>query len=374
MKNICIVLVSIISILSLQSCKDKIDLTGGAVESAIVVGILDQSNTTHYVKITRTFIGDGNTSAIDIAGIADSSYFNQVDVEIQEVLSNGSLGRLFTLHDTIIQNKDQNGVFYAPEQKVYVFYTDSANPLKGDATYKLTAKIDGGRIVVTGETSMVSGITAGTWAGINSTLKFTTSGSTLGEYAAQNFHISSVGQAYKMNAKLAFQYREFTNGLADSTDHEIWYDLGEVATQPGFNSSTSFQLSGDILYKRIKETIPVSSIVEKRVHTGIIVQITGASRELTNYIEVNKPSSTLAQNKPKYTNLTITEGHNVVGIFASRQTLIVEKPATGYTHIIQSMDKKSRKELCIGPLTGNLNFCSRHVSDGAPTMETWYCN
>src|SRR5690606_33358789 len=129
----------------------------------------------------RTFIGDGNTSAVDIAGIADSSYFNQVDVEIQEVLSNGSLGRLFTLHDTIIQNKDQNGVFYAPEQKVYVFYTDSANPLKGDATYKLTAKIDGGRIVVTGETSMVSGITAGTWAGINSTLKFTTSGSTLGE-------------------------------------------------------------------------------------------------------------------------------------------------------------------------------------------------
>src|SRR5690606_36910218 len=125
MKNICIVLVSIISILSLQSCKDKIDLTGGAVESDIVVGILDQSNTTHYVKITRTFIGDGNTSAVDIAGIADSSYFNQVDVEIQEVLSNGSLGRLFTLHDTIIQNKDQNGVFYAPEQKVYVFYTDS---------------------------------------------------------------------------------------------------------------------------------------------------------------------------------------------------------------------------------------------------------
>jgi hypothetical protein len=102
--------------------------------------------------------------------------------------------------------------------------------------------------------------------------------------------------------------------------------------------------------------------------------LTGASRELANYINVNKPSSTLAQNKPKYTNLTITEGHNVIGIFAARQTVRVYKPAVGTSHIVQSIDKKSRRELCIGPLTGPLGFCSRHVSDLSPTMETWYCN
>lgn len=374
MKNFFIVFATICSVFLFNSCKDKIDLVGGAKESAIVVGILDQASTTHYVKITRTFIGDGQTSAIDIAQISDSSYFNQIDVKIQEVLGNGSLGRLFTLYDTIVQNKEINGVFYAPQQKVYVFHTNPSQPLLDDATYKLTASIDNGRIVVTGQTDLVSGITSGTWAGVNSNLKFTASGTTLGQYASQNINVTNVGSAYKLNAKARFDYREFTTGLTDSTDHSVWYDIGEVDVTPGFNSSQNFNFSGEIFYRRLKEAIPVSASVEKRVHTGIEIQLTGASRELANYINVNKPSSTLAQNKPKYTNLTITEGHNVIGIFAARQTVRVYKPAVGTSHIVQSIDKKSRRELCIGPLTGPLGFCSRHVSDLSPTMETWYCN
>lgn len=360
----------------LTSCRDKIDLIGAGQESAVVIGILDQSETTHYVKITRTFIGDGITNSLDIAQIPDSSYFNDIEVKIQEVLAGGSLGRLFELHDTIIQNKNENGIFYAPEQKVYVFYTDPNQPLIDNATYRLTATIDGGRIVVTGQTSLVSGITPGNWANANSALRLTStsSGNQLGEYAAQTINISGVGNSYKINTKVRFDYREFSSGLTDSTDHSIWFSLGEYDITPGANTTQLFSFAGQAFYQTLKNTIPVSSSIEKRIYTGFEFHITGASRELANYIEVNKPASSLAQNKPTYTNLSITEGHTVIGIFGARQTVKVYKPAVGPSHIIQGLDKKSRRELCVGPITGVLGFCSQHVADGAPTQETWFCN
>lgn len=357
----------------LGSCKDKLDLIGKGKESAVVVGLLDIADSVHYVKVTRTFIGDGITSSLSIAQIADSSYFDNVEVTIQETFINGSLGRTFTLHDTLINEKDMNGVFYAPQQKVYVFHTTSSAPLRADATYNLTVNIDGGRIIVTGKTNLVSGIVVGNWSNLNSGIKLTQSGAELGKYATQQFAVTNVGTSYKLNGKLSFEYREFNVGLTDSTDKSIPFSFGEMDVKPGFNSGSTFVFSGEIFYKTLKDRIPVSTSVQKRIHTGFEVTIVGASRELVNYIEVNKPSTSLAQNKPTYTNLSITEGHSVLGIFGSRQTVRVFKPSKGDYAQIQALDKKSRRELCVGPLTGLLSFCSNHVADGAPTTETWFC-
>lgn len=357
------------------SCKDKIDLIGGGKESAVVVGVLDLAESAHYVKVTRTFIGDGATNSLNIAQIADSSYFDQVEIKVQEILAGGSIGRVFTLHDTIIENKDVNGVFYAPEQKVYVFYTPESQPLLENATYKLSVSIDGGRIQVSGQTQLVSGITPGNWSNTNGTFRLTGNGAQLGIYANQAINVTSVGNAYKLSSKIRFDYREFTNGQQDSTDHSIWFNLGEAAVTPSFNSSHSFSFMGETFYSTLKNVIPVSTTVDKRTHTGFEVIITGASKELTNYIEVNKPSSSLAQNKPKYTNLTITEGHEVIGIFASRQTIIRYKEAVGPYQYIQALDSKSRQELCAGPLTGELGFCSKHAYDNVIGQEKpWACN
>jgi hypothetical protein len=103
-----------------SSCSEKIDLVGDFQETAVVYGLLDQADTLHYVKITRAFIGPGD--AMQIAQIADSSYFDQVDATITEEL-NGSVTRTWQLKDTLIQDKNTNGVFYGPIQKVYYFKT-----------------------------------------------------------------------------------------------------------------------------------------------------------------------------------------------------------------------------------------------------------
>ncbi|MFM7300062.1 MAG: hypothetical protein ACKO1R_02865, partial [Crocinitomicaceae bacterium] len=88
-------------------------------------------------------------------------------------------------------------------------------------------------------------------------------------------------------------------------------------------------------------------------------------------IVVNRPSSSLAQSKPSYTNLTINNGGNVLGIFSSRQTLRVFKPfyTSPQQAYIRAIDKKSTRELCLGPKTGMLLFCSNHPGDNVVNQE-----
>ena len=133
-----------------NSCSEKIELIGNFDETAVIYGILDQSDSLHYIKINRAFIGPGN--ALDIAQIPDSSYFDQVEATVSEWV-NGVQVRSWLLSDTIIDNKESNGVFYAPNQKLYYFKTlptnsdqsqqISSNPsetsLNINAVYKNTA-------------------------------------------------------------------------------------------------------------------------------------------------------------------------------------------------------------------------------------------
>ena len=157
--------------LGITSCNDKIDLIGDYQETAVVYGLLDHADSLHFIKITRAFIGPG--SAVDLAQIDDSSYFNQVDATVTEVVA-GVETRTWILRDTIVTNKDINGAFYAPAQKVFYFKTlptgvnevQQGSPsaltssLNKDATYKLHIDIDNGKFQVNGVTNLVHGITS----------------------------------------------------------------------------------------------------------------------------------------------------------------------------------------------------------------------
>ena len=92
--------------------------------------------------------------------------------------------------------------------------------------------------------------------------------------------------------------------------------------------------------------------------------VTSGAENLYNYMSVNQPSSSLAQSKPTYTNLTATNGHKVVGIFSSRYTYVIEKFFINQSNnTLRMMAPKSVAELCTGAITGNLFFCSQHVGD-----------
>ncbi len=383
MKHIPIYLSIILTFLT--SCNEEVNLTGDFKETAVVYGLLDHADSLHYVKITRAFIGPGN--ALEIAQIPDSSYFDNVELTVSEYLGS-ALQRTWLLNDTIVTNKDVDGAFYAPEQKVYYFKTlptvtssmgvpgtvqTSPNPLltslKPGYTYKLKAIINDGEFEVNGETELVNGLTTSA-SSQNFTFKFADDPA---EYISTGVGVGSTGNAYIVNAQLDVSFNEHTG--SNITTKSFNWQLGENDVLP--STSTTFSALGKTFYELMERNVTDDPTIDKRTFNGISVTITGGAEDLYNYMVVNKPTSSLAQSKPTYTNLSVTNNKRVVGIFSSRQTLKVFKPffvspALAY---IRAIDKKSTRELCIGPITGPLLFCSDHPGDNIVNQqESFACN
>jgi len=364
--------------LGITSCNDKIDLIGDYQETAVVYGLLDHADSLHFIKITRAFIGPG--SAVDLAQIDDSSYFNQVDATVTEVVA-GVETRTWILRDTIVTNKDINGAFYAPAQKVFYFKTlptgvnevQQGSPsaltssLNKDATYKLHIDIDNGKFQVNGVTNLVHGITSPSNSQ-NFTFKFANNP---GDYLSAGVAtVNTFGNAYVVNTSLRVLYNEYIG--VNKTVRSFDWTLGERSILPG--ESTTMTAYGETFYNLMKQSVTNDPAITRRTFEGIEFTITGGHEELFNYMTVNAPSSSLSQSKPTYTNLTVTNNKGVVGIFSSRQTLTFYRPffTNAAQAYIRAIDKKSTRELCQGPITGLLLFCSNHPGDNVVGSEESY--
>lgn len=372
MKKLLLSLFIAIIAIVVQSCNDKIELAKDFKETAVVYGILDQSDSVHMIKITRAFIGPGNS--LEIAQVPDSSYFDAIDAEIREYVS-GTLQRTWTLKDTIIENKETNGIFYAPEQKVYVMYSKSidnsdsplGSALNPNAIYKLHIDVNNGEFQIDSETELVSGITSST----SGSYSFDFVKST-GEITNENITIGT-GNSFLINTSLIIHYTEFIG--TDSTWHEKEWGLGEFEVEP--NSTKIFTGYGQTFYEQVViATANANPLVEKRNFEGITTKVVAGAEDLYNYILVNQPSSSLAQNKPSFTNLVVSDPdeRSVIGIFSSRYTFTTFQPMKNpLSQSLRGLGKASTERLCTGPETGLLLFCSQHDQDILQN-QSWACN
>lgn len=363
MKNIIFKIFTLFAIIStLQSCNEDIDLIGDFTETAVVYGILDQSDSVHLIKITRAFIGPGD--AIQIASNPDSSYFNSVNATVKEVI-NGVVTRTWILTDTTILNKDTIGIFYAPEQKVYHFNTPMNDPLLGHAIYRLDIDINNGEFNISGETPMVDDITVPSVFSTTFSYKFYQNS----EPKTQNVSVN-VGTSYRVNARLQIHYDDFVGPT--STPNSFTWNLGEADVQP--ETSKIFAANGATFYELIGTACSTGDpSIDKRNISGITLTVVGGAEHLYNYILVNQPSSTIAQTKPTYTNLSATNDHDIIGVFTSRLTYSIYHPMVHPSIFVRCIDVNSTQQLCIGSETNPYFFCSQHLGDIA-NGQSWACN
>ena len=359
-----IIITLLFSAIFLNSCKEDIELVGEFKETAIVYGVLDQADSIHYIKINRAFIGPGN--ALEFAKIPDSSYFENITATITEKID-GQDSRVWTLIDTLIDNKDENGIFYAPTQKLYYFKHNLSDDekLKPNAIYFLNIVINEGtpkEFNITGETALVDGIISGQ-SNPNSSFQFIDNQKQLKAFGVS---VSDVGNSKLVNISLKLNFEEYkTNG--DTNKVSVDWNVSESEV----SGSYSAIIQGQRFYELISENVSQDENITKRKFKSIQIIITGGSDELNTYISSNEPSSSLTQSKPNFTNLTSTNNNSVIGIFTSRQTLTVNKLYfSSNAPTASCLDSKSREYLCNGPITSTLLFCSDHNSDAS---KTYFC-
>ena len=335
------------------SCETDFSLNGDYTITPVVFGLLDQNQSTHMIKITKAYLGDGDN--LVYAQNPDSNYFQQVDARVIEYVDSEPSGREWSLYDSIITNKDTSGLFYGPEQKVYVFREPA---LDENAEYELIIDINEGQHEVKGRTTLLSGFdVSGQLSLPTYKVTFNNANPTSStDYKAWIFTVTEALNAADYNYKYTFNFTEFyMDGSSQSFSLER-NEGNQSQEKPSNPQVQTASFGGLSFFEWLDTQIPDDDNVDYRIMTGLDLQIAVAHEDLAQYIDVAQPVTSISQVEPVYTNL-----ENSLGLFSSRFI---------YEQYNFRLVKNSMRELCIGQFTGTKKFCSQYVEDNT---ESWAC-
>lgn len=371
---------SIIAVLSLavfSSCDTDVDLTAPYASSTVVFGLLDPQADTQFVKITKTFLGDGNLN--DYALIRDSSEYKWEEfssLTIEEWVDGATEpSNTFNLQPITIHNKDVNGIFYGPEQTVYYFPTPAVG-LNADRKYKLVVDFVS-RPDVFAWTNIIPADLVdfqSPQSGLGLGLATTTFTGAINYNENVSIRWSKIDNAEIYDLALRFYYKEYIyqdnaqtqliDTISKSIDWKIGtfnagdLDLNNAYYNLTFNAESFFSYLGNNLIAdpRIRREAGRYSMGKTRAFE---LRMGLANDELKTWISVNNPVTGIIQERPSYTNVV-----NGLGLFASRATAYVLK-----VPLEASNGTGNINALVNGIYTADLNFC-----DPNPSNTEFGCN
>jgi hypothetical protein len=288
----------------LISCKNKLNVNADWQDITVVYGLMNQNDTVHYLKITKAFLGEGD--ALKFAKIPDSSFYpNKLDVRIEEWQSGNLVKTLYFDTTTEIKKEAGDSIFYFPYQLVY----KNNDKLNETSIYKLFIKNPKTGKETTSQTPLVGHLDvkspveiASARAGFD-----TIQDNDVSWYAAKN------GAQYQL--VIRFHYTEIL--ITDTSkktqqyiDWTIFTDEKALDTTGVFPNDYTFPGKG--FYLNVGHHVPVNHLVY-RLAGRVDYIFTVAAGDLSTYMQVNEPSTTIVQEKPFFTNIT-----NGIGLFSSR--------------------------------------------------------
>jgi hypothetical protein len=313
----------------LFSCKTEVDLRAPYDDTPIIFGVLDQSVDTQYIKINKSFIGEGDNFAY--ASIPDCTIFKNVVATVTEANS----GTVYTLKEKYIKNIDQ-GLFYADSQKVYYFVNDN---LDQSSEYILSVNIDEGKKIITSSTEIVEKLSIASKSLLEEIKYVTKVVSSEISYGQSSIRFTAPKKEMLFSGIFRMYYDEYSTST-DITRRYVEYNLGTITSSVN-TQELEFILTGENFYFGVQNDNHIKNTninnVEKRVVRYFEYVISAANQELTTYIGLNKPTTSIAQERPTYTN--IEPVGKALGVFASRYSVVVDK--SGLAGLNMRLSKQS---------------------------------
>ena len=337
--------------LAFLSCKTDFDINAPYKPIPIIYGLLDQSKDTQFVKINKSFIGDGNN--VDYASINDSLLFSNVSARVEQYAPGlSSPFKVYDLQELWVGNL-QSGIFYEDSQKVYYFVPDA--PLNDEHLYQLVVSVDDVQEDITAQTRLLDGSSLSfdylfsLSLGING-LNFAdvNLGTSDVFYSPQiKWNTAPRGKRYELT--MSFRYNEITSN--SSIPKTIYWSLGTqtaIGNGDALNDSEKMfvNLSGEQFFEMVNSRLmdyPNEAQVLKREIVAVDFVVSAGNEDLNTYIEVNEPATGVVTERPTFTNIS----GDGIGLFASK----CEVAITG------NFSDGSILELCKGSLTSKYKFC-----------------
>ena len=334
MKNFIIALFGFLILFS--SCSNDLNTIAPWKRIPIVYGFLNLADPVQYIRVEKAFL-DPSVSALTIAQIPDSLYFENIEVTLTRISNNKS----WTLERVDANNEGfpkKPGVFVNSPNYLYKIVTSNMELVENEA-YKLTIKaVDSGNVIGESTTNVV-----GKYLFLNS--------------APPN----PMNWPYATDVKFSFYSTEKYGRIADLTviinysetsvdnpnvyvDKKLYWKVGTNVPRPAdLEAKITVATKGIELYKFLRDTLVHNPLIKRSFKDIDLVAMIGG-QEFEDYIDLGNAASgiTSSQIVPTYSNIT-----NGKGIFSSRYRL----EAFGY-----KIGNLTRDSLKNGIYTKILNF------------------
>ena len=332
-----------------NSCDTKVDLLAPYKATPVIVAILDAGETDQYIRINKTFMGEGNLNSY--AAVKDSVEYRDDEVEATIIkMVNGQEVESWQLEPVELDMRDQ-GLFYDTDVK---FYHMSGNLLTNaekvsqsateQITFELRATIRG--ILYTAQTQAIT-IAPGNAVPASFPLITIQAPFMNGpSYSQITIGFESLRNIARMEAKLRTHY---DYDLIDGTKVTGQYFDVSMGSQTVRNNEADFEINAANYYNKAADILSeIDSVKKIRIDSVEYIGI-GANEDLNTYINVANPVSDLVQVQTEYSNID-----GAIGIFGFRTSVKFPK----------YLNNASLKEFNIGQYTAEVAcFCSNWPSD-----------
>ncbi len=289
-------------------CDNDLELTADWQDIPIVYGLLDINDPVHFIRLEKAFL-DPQTSALTIAQIPDSLYYESATVQLERV-SDGSVFTLQRVDGTDIGLPKEEGIFASEPN--YLYMIDSAQiDLRPGEEIRLLINRGDEKPLVTATTTIVPKLEP----------RRPVEGNNINFDYILNTRIrwASPDEAKIFDVVLYLNILEFPkNDPSQQTERRLKWELARGLVFEA-NELTEVVFPGLEFYLFLQKNLEEDDGLS-RVFQGIDIEVTAAGQELMDFIRVIQANTgiTASQDVPTFTNLS--EGR---GIFSSRSVLRV---------------------------------------------------
>lgn len=311
----------------LHGCDTEVDLLAPYKSTPVIIGILDYSVDTQFVRINRTFLGAGNAN--DYAQIKDSVEYDPSEVEAKLYKKRDGVIQDSIKLEYIVKPSRDPGVFY--DQNVGFYYT--AEPLFTDAEkidirnvpivaspVKMTYVL---KVVARGKTYTAetdfSSFTTSSIAGspnpnVTPKLQLYTPGFNSYQNYSFNFSEDYTSARYTGVFRINYDYNTTDGGVV--TNQFSDFGIGKIDNSELTSNNGVMILTSQNWYKFIGNEFKSIPNLKKVRIDHLELRITAANKDLNTYYKIANPVSDFTPVLNTFSNFD----NGAIGILGSRIT------------------------------------------------------
>lgn len=303
-------------------CSTDLSVIGDYKETMVVYGLLDQSQPKQYIKVNKAFLGEG--SALGYAQVKDSTqYAHSLNVTLNYIKNGTTLNSYTLTADNTISKLP--GTFYGPDQQyaIYSIATPVSMTNYTDGEFQLLVKNSETGTTASASTPLVSdAIFTSPAAGVPF-FSFILSSNEEYNYPLR-WTTGKNAKVYQVTVRLNYTDSTTTGSINKQLD---WIFPEQKTVGLSGNEFLRGDFQGQSFLRFIGTQLTDYPGLVSRKALPVDIILSAGADALNTFVEVNKPSTGIVQERPEYTNIT-----NGLGVFSARYNKApVTKPLAAVT-------------------------------------------